>query len=127
MEKVIKSMPLDKAPGPDGFTGRFASCWLIIKGDIMRALHAFHQGDMRGLPAINKAIVTLLPKLDGAEDIRDFWLASLVHGTINFFDKLLANRLTVELLFLVGNHQSAFVEGARSMMNSCLCSVLQGS
>jgi hypothetical protein len=31
---TIKDMPLDKAPGPDGFTGRFnKSCWNIIKGD----------------------------------------------------------------------------------------------
>lgn len=108
VEKVIKSMPF----GPDGFTGRFfASCWTIIKGDIMRAFHAFHQGDMRGLPAINKAIVTLLPEMDGAEDIKDFRSVSLVHGAIKLFDKVLANRLTMELLYLVGNHQSAFVRG----------------
>lgn len=53
----------------------------------MRALHAFHQGDMRGLPAINKAIVTLLPKLDGVEDIKDFRPVSLVHGIIIFFTR----------------------------------------
>lgn len=36
VEKIVKSMPLDKAPGPDGFTGRFyASCWHIIKGDFL--------------------------------------------------------------------------------------------
>ena len=31
---TIKDMPLDKAPGLDGFTGRFyKSCWNNIKGD----------------------------------------------------------------------------------------------
>lgn len=56
-------MPMDKAPGLDGFTGRFyATCWPIIKGDFMRALDQFFRGDMRGLPAINKTIVPLLPK-----------------------------------------------------------------
>ena len=62
VEKVVKGMPLDKALGPDGFTGRFyASCWHIIRDDIMRAMDHFFPGAMRGLPSINQAIVTLLP------------------------------------------------------------------
>jgi exonuclease III len=41
---TIKDMPLDKAPGPDGFTGRFyKSCWSIIKGDVLMALDAIQQ------------------------------------------------------------------------------------
>lgn len=37
---TIKDLPADKAPGLDGFTGRFyKSCWAIIKDDIMAALH----------------------------------------------------------------------------------------
>lgn len=42
VEKMLKGMPLDKAPDPDEFTGRFyAVCWPIIKGDIMRAMEVF--------------------------------------------------------------------------------------
>ena len=45
--KVIKSMPLDKAPGPNGYTGHFFYvCWDIIREDFMRAMHSFHHGDM---------------------------------------------------------------------------------
>ena len=63
VEKIVKNMPMDKVLGPVGFTGRFyASCWHVIKGDLMRALQAFYHGDMRGPPTINKAIVALLPK-----------------------------------------------------------------
>jgi hypothetical protein len=35
---VIRSQELDKAPGPNGFTGRFyAACWPIIKANVMEA------------------------------------------------------------------------------------------
>ena len=77
----------------------------------MRALGAFYQADMRGLAMLNKAIVALLPKKDGAMDIKDYRPVSLVHGVIKIFDKVLATRLATELPFLVGNHQSAFIKG----------------
>ena len=109
---MIKDMPPDRAPGPDGFTGRFyAKCWNIIKVDFMKAMDCFYNGDMRGLAAINKSLVTLLPKMDGALDVGDFRPINLVHGAIKFFEKVLACRLVVHLPQLVGNHQSAFVKG----------------
>lgn len=96
IEQAIKAMPRDKAPCPDGFTGRFyCSCWHIIKGDILRAFERFYYGDMRGLTAINKALVTLLPKKYGATELKDYRPVSLVHGLLKIFDKVLANRLAL--------------------------------
>lgn len=66
---------------------------------------------MRGLPSINKALVSLLSKMDDNVDILDYRPVSLVHGAIKIFDKLLSNRLAEDLPNLVGKHQSAFVRG----------------
>lgn len=105
-------MPLDKAPWPDGFTGRlYATCWTITKDDFMRSLGEFHAGNMTGMQAINKATVSLLPKKVGAVDIKDQRPVSLNHGVVKIFDKILAARLAEDLPLLVGNHQSAFVRG----------------
>ena len=66
VEDVIKAMPPDKVPGTDGFTGRFyATCWSIIKDDFMAAMCCFYNDDMRSMAAINKSLVTLLPKEEG--------------------------------------------------------------
>jgi hypothetical protein len=35
IDRVVKRLPVDKAPGPDGFNGLFLKkCWHIIKEDI---------------------------------------------------------------------------------------------
>lgn len=103
---VVKALPTDKAPGPDGFTGRFyTACWSIIRGDLMRAVSAFSNGDMRGLASVNKALVTvLLPKRDGAVELRDFRPVSLIHGVQRIIVQALANRLVPVLPGLVGTH-----------------------
>ena len=36
---TIQSLPADRVPGPDGFTGRFyKTCWPIIKSDFITAI-----------------------------------------------------------------------------------------
>jgi len=60
---TVKNMPLDQAPGPDGFTGRFyKTCWNIIKDDIMLALSVIQQGHVARFRLLNTAFITLLPK-----------------------------------------------------------------
>jgi hypothetical protein len=37
IDKVIRLLPADKAPGPDGFNGLFLKvCWEIIKDDFYK-------------------------------------------------------------------------------------------
>ena len=61
--RTIKDLPSDKAPGPDGFTGRFyKSCWPTIKIDVMAALHSLWNRNFRNLWKLNCAYITLIPK-----------------------------------------------------------------
>ena len=70
---TIKNLPPDKAPGPDGFTGRFyKSCWALIKEDIMAALNALWRKDFRNLWMLNSAYITLIPKKAEADQVKDF-------------------------------------------------------
>jgi hypothetical protein len=66
----LKSMPRDKFPGPNGFSAHFfTACWDIIKGDIMTAFNSMSRMDCRGFGAVNGALITLIPKKEGAEKV----------------------------------------------------------
>ena len=43
---VLKYLPVDRAPGPDGFNGMFfKKCWHIIQTDFMCLVSQFSAGD----------------------------------------------------------------------------------
>jgi len=96
--QTIKDLLSDKAPGPDGFTGRFyKACWPIIKEDIMAALHTIWGRNCRNLWLLNSAYITLLPKKSYADLVKDFRPTSLVHSFAKLVTKVLANRLAGRL------------------------------
>lgn len=106
---IIKDMPLDKALGPDGFTGRFyKSCWSIIKGDLLQAFAAIHQGRVFKFRLLNTSFISLLPKKLDATQVKDFRPISLIHS-VKLLTKVMANRLAPQLPSLVATNQSAFV------------------
>ena len=60
---VIRIMPADRAPGPDGFIGLFfQKAWEIIKVDVIAALHKLFIGNGRGFGRLNQTLITLIPK-----------------------------------------------------------------
>jgi len=71
--KTIRSLPSDKAPGPDGFTGKFYKvCWPIIKPEIMAAVSAVWIRKLCNFELLNSAYITLLPKKEDAASIKDY-------------------------------------------------------
>jgi hypothetical protein len=62
MDLVVKGMPVDKAPGPDGFNGLFMKKWWhIIKQDFYNLASEFCQGNIN-LEHINTSYISLVPK-----------------------------------------------------------------
>ncbi|WVZ81545.1 hypothetical protein U9M48_028911 [Paspalum notatum var. saurae] len=108
---TIKNFPPDKAPGPDGFTGRFYKfCWNIIKGDMMDAILAIQRGHVFKLRLLNTAFITLVAKTSDALQVKDYRPISLVHSFAKLVTKVMANRLAPLLPKLVSANQSAFVK-----------------
>ena len=108
---TIKEMPSDKAPGPDGFTGRFYKCcWSVIKNDVLAAVHFLWTGNFRNFQKLNSAYIALIPKKTNAVQVKDFRPISLVHSFAKLVTKLLANRLAGRLDEMVSCNQSAFIK-----------------
>ena len=77
---AIISSPTDKAPGPDGFTGQFyRSCWHIIQEDVMAVFDKFHQLAGQNFAEINTAVITLLPKKNGASEDNYSTISAWIH------------------------------------------------
>lgn len=108
---TVKELPVDKSPGPDGFTAEFYRvAWGIIKQDIMKAFDYFYETNRGQLHKLNGALITLLPKKPDARSPADYRPISLIHSFAKLLAKVLANRLAPYLQQLVAINQSAFIK-----------------
>ena len=83
----------DKSPSSDGFSMAFwLYCWDIGKPKI---LVLFREVYLHGTfqRSLNSTFLLLIPKKEGAEDLRDFRPISLVESVYKLLAKVLANRL----------------------------------
>ena len=80
--RVVKEMEGDKAPGLDGFSLAFYHhCWGVVEKDVLAVFEEFYQHS-RFEKSLNVTFIALIPKKNGASNIRDFRPISLVGSII---------------------------------------------
>ena len=110
MDEVVKHMPVDKAPGPDGFNGLFFKrCWHIISADFYYLAHAFHEGTAV-LDNINSSFITLIPKKLSPEEVGDYRPISLTSMGLKFLSKMAANRFQKMIMKCIHKNQYGFIK-----------------
>ena len=77
----------------------------------MSALSAIHRGHVARFRLLNTAFISLLPKQQDANSVKDFRPISLIHSFAKLVTKIMANRLVPLLPSLVPPNQSAFIRG----------------
>jgi hypothetical protein len=83
IDRIIRIMPTNKAPGPDGS---------IVKEDFYQLCQDFFEGHLN-LEPINNSFITLVPKLNNPERVNDYRPISLLNCSIKILTKILSERL----------------------------------
>ena len=122
-EHEVKEAPSDmapnRAPGPDNIPAEFYQvCWDVVKDDIMALFKAFHQGTL-DVQRLNYGIITLLPKVSGAEKIQQYRPICLLRCPYKLITKVLDRRVAIYANKLISPTQNAFVKG-RNIMDGVL-------
>ncbi|XP_074296366.1 uncharacterized protein LOC141626478 [Silene latifolia] len=100
VHEAMFSIPIDKAPGPDGYTSGFFK-------------------DSFGI--VNATVVTLIPKKQVPETVMDYRPIACCNVFFKCISKIICARLSKVLPTIVSSNQSAFVQGREIVDNVLIC------